>query len=294
MNKKAIKPDDISSLEFYRLMIGSVAPRPIALSSTVNSQGDINLSPFSFFNAFGSNPPILIFSPVTRSRDGTNKDTLLNLKEVPEVVINICSTDMVEQIALASHEYDASVNEFEKSGLTPIDSKLVKPPLVGESKVSFECRVNQIIETGHGGGAGNLVICEVLIAHVNTDVIQEGYSIDPYKMKFLARLGASYYAQVNEGSIFEVEKNINGVGIGVDALPSYVFQSKILTGNDIGKLGAQFKIPDENEVKAYIIASVKDIEAFENIDVLLSLVKRLLESGETEHALKALYWKEYF
>jgi flavin reductase (DIM6/NTAB) family NADH-FMN oxidoreductase RutF len=245
----AIDPKQVKVSEFHSFMLGAVAPRPIAFASTVDPEGNINLSPFSFFNCFGSNPPILIFSPARRVRDNTTKHTLENVLAVPEVVINIVCYSMVEQMSLASTEYDRGVNEFQKSGLTPVFSKRIKPPRVAEAPAAFECRVQQVISLGEEGGAGNLVICEVLLMHVQEAVLTQG-KIDPQKMDAVARMGGDYYCRASGSSIFEVAKPRRR-GIGIDQIPEHIRYSKVLTGNDLGKLGNTESLPDMLTVKAF-------------------------------------------
>jgi flavin reductase (DIM6/NTAB) family NADH-FMN oxidoreductase RutF len=245
---KTIAPKDISTSAFHAIMLGSIAPRPIAFVSSIDSKGQVNLSPFSFFNAFGSNPPIVIFSPARRVRDNTIKNTLENVMEVPEVVINIVNFDMVEQASLASTEYEKGINEFVKAGLTEVKSDLVRPPRVGESPVAFECKVNQIISTGEEGGAANLVICEIILAHVREDLLNEKGGIDPFKIDLVSRMGGDWYCRANGEALFEVEKPLVKKGIGVDLIPAPIRFSKVLTGNDLGKLGNVETLPTPSEI----------------------------------------------
>lgn len=238
-----IKPGQPDGKKFYQLLTGSIAPRPIAFASTMDKDGQPNLSPFSFFNCFGSNPPTLIFSPLRRVRDNTTKHTLENIKETDEVVINVVSYNMVQQTSLASCEYAKGVNEFVKSGFTPLASELVKPFRVKESPVNFECRVQQIISTGNEGGAGNLIVCEVLLMHLNDKILNaEGY-IDPHKIDLVGRMGLNYYCRASGESVFEVPKPNTELGIGVDALPLSIRNSQILSGNDIGQLANVTEMP---------------------------------------------------
>ena len=246
-----IDPKDLKTSEFHGYLLGAVAPRPIAFASTVSSNGDVNLSPFSFFNAFSSNPPILIFSPSRRVRDNTTKHTLQNVEEIPETVINVVSYDIVQQMSLASTEYEKGVNEFEKSGLTMLESDRVKPPRVKEAPASFECQVNEVIALGDEGGSGNLVVCEVLLAHFNESILGDDGKIDPYKLDAVGRLGANWYTRSSGESLFEVEKPLRTRGIGVDALPDAVRSSSVLTGNDLGRLGNVDKLPAQEEVSAF-------------------------------------------
>jgi flavin reductase (DIM6/NTAB) family NADH-FMN oxidoreductase RutF len=231
----SILPQDISTAKLHGYLLGSIAPRPIAFASTIDEDGNVNLSPFSFFNVFSANPPVLIFSPARRVRDNTTKHTLENVFQNKEVVINIVSYDMVQQMSLSSTEYAKGINEFEKAGFTEVASSLVAPPRVGESPVQFECKVNQIIELGTEGGAGNLIICEVVKLHIDESILDDEGKINPVKLDTVARMGGNWYNRSKEG-MFEVPKPLSTLGIGVDALPKEVRQSNILTGNDLGML----------------------------------------------------------
>ena len=248
---KTIDPKDISTGEFHALMLGAIAPRPIAFASTIDKEGNVNLSPFSFFNAFGSNPPLLIFSPARRVRDNTIKHTLENVLEVPEVVINIVNFPMVEQMSLASTEYEKGVNEFIKAGFTEIKSDKIRPPRVAESPVAFECIVKQIIETGTQGGAGNLVICEIVMAHFNENILDENGKINTPKMDLVARMGGDYYCRVIPEALFEIPKPLVSKGIGFDNLPSHVKESHILSANNLGRLANVEQLPTAEEVQNF-------------------------------------------
>lgn len=244
-----INPKDVSVSTFHSYLLGAVTPRPIALASSIDRAGNVNLSPFSFFNCFGANPPILIFSPSRRVRDNTTKHSYENVLEVPEVVIHIVSFSMVQQASLASSEYPKEVNEFEKAGFHAVKSELVRPPRVAESPVAMECKVQQVIQTGDQGGAGNLVICEVLLMHIQEEVMTNG-KIDPYKLDAVSRLGGDYYARINGESIFAVPKPLDKPGIGIDSLPEQIRTSMVLTGNDLAKL-ANVSEPPAVEGKAF-------------------------------------------
>lgn len=220
-----------------------VAPRPICFASTIDKNGRPNLSPFSFFNMFSSNPPILVFSPARRVRDNTTKHTLHNVQDVPEVVINIVTYDMVQQVSLASCEYPADINEFSKAGFTEEPATLVKPPMVRESKVKMECRVIEIKPLGTEGGAGNLVICEVLRMHIDDSLLDENRKLDQRKIRHVARLGGDWYCRVDESNLFIVEKPNTRLGIGVDRLPLSIRESRILSGNDLGQLANVSELP---------------------------------------------------
>lgn len=246
-----LNPKEIPVAKMHSYLLGAVTPRPIAFASTVDKAGNVNLSPFSFFNCFGANPPILIFSPARRGRDNTTKHTYENLREVPEVVINVVTYNMVQQTSLASTEYPKGVNEFIKAGFTATPSTVVTPPRVAESPVSMECKVLQIIQTGDQGAAGNLVICEVLRMHINEQVLDAEGRIDPWKLDAVARLGADYYCRVQGDSIFKVPKPLDRMGIGIDNIPENIRRSKILTGNDLGLLGNVETLPDQASIDEF-------------------------------------------
>ena len=235
----------------HDLLLSVVAPRPIAFASTVDSNGNINLSPFSFFNIFGTRPAVLVFSPSRRHRDNTTKHTLENILETREVVINTVNYAMIEQVSLASSEYEKAVNEFTKAGFTAVASQLVKPPRVKESPASFECEVLEVKSLGDQGGAGNLVICKVVLIHVQDSIFDAQGKVDPQKVDSVARMGADYYCRVNAESIFELPKPGSPPGIGIDHLPDEIRKSTVLTGNDLGRLANIDKIPSVEEVKAF-------------------------------------------
>ncbi|GAB3784247.1 flavin reductase family protein [Spirosoma horti] len=243
-----INPADLKPNEFYRFMIGTIGPRPIAFASTIAADGSVNLSPFSFFNIFGYNPATLVFAP-SRNRHGHKKHTLLNLEEVGEVVINIVNYAMVEQMSLASAEFEQGVNEFDKAGFTAIASDRVRPPRVAESPAAFECVVKQIIHTGDGPGSGSLVICEVVMGHFHDTIFDAKGAIDPNQLDLIGRMGADWYCRAHGDALFEVARP--QVGIGVDQLPTDIRNSAILSGNDLGKLGSFQSFPTADEVKAY-------------------------------------------
>lgn len=287
-----INPKQSPVQTVHGYLLGAVTPRPIAFASTVDKEGNINLSPFSFFNCFGANPPVIVFSPARRGRDNTTKHTYENLLEVPEVVINVVTYDMVQQASLASTEYPKGVNEFVKAGFTQVPSQLVKPPRVGESPVSMECKVIQIIPTGDRGGAGNLVVCEVVLMHISEDILDEDKRIDPWKLDAVARLGGDWYCRVQGDSIFKVPKPLQKIGIGIDQLPSSIRNSKVLTGNDLGMLANIEKLPevtaadqlkDNTEVKAALE---------QGEEALHVLVQQFLKKGEVEEAWKILLLKK--
>ena len=243
---KSINLKDLNNLQLQTLLQTAIAPRPIALASTVDKNGNINLSPFSFFNIFSSNPPVVVFSPARRVRDNTTKHTLENLLEVPEVVIGNVNFDMVQQVSLASTEYENGVNEFVKAGLTMKPADLVKPPLIVESPVNMECKVLEIKSLGKEGGAGNLVICEVLKLHVNEIYLDENGILDQTKLNLVSRLGGNWYGKTSKETLFEVPKPLVTKGIGYDELPENIKNSKVFTGNDLGMLANIEKLPNGN------------------------------------------------
>ncbi len=240
---KSINPKEIPITELHGLLLGAVSPRPIAFASTVDTDGNVNLSPFSFFNVFSANPPIMIFSPARRVRGNTTKHTLDNAMATKEVVINIVNYAMVQQMSLASAEYGLGINEFKKAGFTETASETVTPPRVEESPVSFECKVNNIIHLGTEGGAGNLIICEVTKIHLDTSILDELGKIDPNKIDTVARMGGNWYSRASGDSIFEIPKPISSIGVGIDSFPSAIKNSSILTGNELGQLATIEQIP---------------------------------------------------
>ena len=255
----SIDPKDISVQKLHQYLLGAIGPRPIAFASTVDGVGRPNLAPFSFFNVFSANPPILIFSPARSGRTNTTKDTYNNVKVVPEVVINVVNYDIVHQMNLASSPYAPGVNEFEKAGFTALNSDNVKPFRVAESPVQFECKVNEVIELGTEGGAGNLIICEVLKIHIHDEVLDSNGMIDQQKIDLVARMGGDWYSRANTDSMFEITKPISSCGIGFDALPVDIKSSKVLSGNNLGHLAGIEKIPDETNVNEYKLLELSDL-----------------------------------
>ncbi|AUC75043.1 flavin reductase family protein [Olleya sp. Bg11-27] len=243
-------PQEFSTAKLHGYLLSAVAPRPIAFASTIDADGNPNLSPFSFFNVFSANPPILIFSPARRVRDNTTKHTLHNAEITKEVVINVVNYDIVQQMSLSSTEYAEGVNEFDKAGLTMLKSDLVKPFRVAESPVQMECKVNEIVKLGTEGGAGNLIICEVVKMHVSEAVLDENGGIDQNKLDLVSRAGGSYYSRAKSG-FFEIPKPLSTLGIGVDALPKEIRESAVLTGNDLGLLGNVENLPEEKSILAF-------------------------------------------
>lgn len=296
---KTIYPKDISVPELQAILQGAVAPRPIAFASTIDKVGNVNLSPFSFFNLFSANPPILIFSPSRRVRDNTTKHTLDNVLEVPEVVIHMVGFDLVEQMSLASTEYPKGVNEFEKAGLTAVSSDLVSPPRVKEAPVAFECKVNEVKSLGDGGGAGNLVICEVIKIHVDERILDQNGVIDPYKLDPVARLGGNWYSKITSDSLFQIPKPLTNLGIGVDQIPEKIRNSPVLTGNNLGRLGNVEHLPTEAELEEFsTISEILEMrKRFKNdseswLDHLHRWAKEELEAGEVNQAWKILLQKQ--
>lgn len=282
-------PKDLPVNVLQGYLQSSIAPRPIAFASTVDADGKPNLSPFSFFNVFSSNPPILVFSPSRRVRDNSTKHTLDNAEATREVVINVVNYEIVQQMSLSSTEYPEGVNEFEKSGLTMLKSDVVKPFRVAESPVQFECKVNDIIELGTKGGAGNLIICEVLKFHVSKEVLNKDKSINQKKLDLVARAGGNVYSRANKG-FFEIPKPLSSLGIGIDNMPDFVKNSMILTGNDLGMLGNVESLPGKKEVNEFI----KDLSnRYPNIKKMShrekhKLARNYLSYGDVDSAWKIL------
>ncbi len=288
----SIDPKDISTGRLHGYLLGAITPRPIAFASTIDKNGRVNLSPFSFFNVFSANPPILIFSPARRGRDNTTKHTYENVLKVKEVVINIVNFDMVQQTSLASTEYPQGVDEFIKSGLTAIPSDLVKPPRVGESPVQFECKVNEVISLGKEGGAGNLVICEVVRIHIKEDVLDAEGIIDQQKIDTVARMGGNWYSRSNMG-MFEVPKPLTTMGIGVDQIPEEIKASKVLNGNDLGRLGNIEAIPSAADVADFVSKNMKvrKILSASEVQKTHKLAQEYINSGDILSAWKVLLAK---
>ena len=254
----SINPADLTPVQVQAYLQGAVGPRPIAFASTVDEEGNPNLSPFSFFNVFSANPPILIFSPARSGRTNTTKDTYENVKMVPEVVINVVNLDIVQQVSLSSSPYASNVDEFVKAGFTAVDSDLIRPKRVGESPVQFECKVIEVKELGSEGGAGNLVICEVVKIHLAEEIMDEKGLIDQHKINLVSRMGGNWYCHANEASMFEVAKPLTTVGIGFDQLPADIKSSVVLTGNDLAILASVENIPDESAVNEYKLLELNE------------------------------------
>ena len=287
LDLKDLKP---SEKQYYLQHV--IAPRPICFASTIDKAGNVNLSPFSFFNLFSSNPPIVVFSPSRRVRDNTTKHTLQNVLEVPEVVINIVTYDMVQQTSLASCEFPKETNEFVKAGFTAIPATVVKPPMVKESKVQLECKVTEIKPLGTEGGAGNLVICEVLVMHIDDSLLDANNKLDQRKINHVARLGGDWYCVVNENNLFQVEKPNTELGIGIDSLPAAIRNSSILSGNNLGQLANVQDLPfidptfDDGYLKQII--QYYSINPDEMERELHAYAKKLLDSGKVKDAWQVL------
>ena len=288
----SIEPKDISPQKLQGYLQSAVAPRPIAFASTISKSGKSNLSPFSFFNVFSSNPPILIFSPARRGRDNTLKHTLINAEATREVVINVVNFDLVQQVSLSSTEYPEEINEFLKSGLTQIPSDIVKPYRVKESPVQFECKVNEIISLGNEGGAGNLIICEVVKIHIDGKVLDKNGDIDPNKIDLVSRMGGNWYSRSNQ-VLFEVEKPITTLGIGVDSIPDFIKESPIFNGNDLGKLGNIEALPTQEEITIFVKQNftIKAVLSADDILKVHQKAKEYLDKNEVLTAWKVLLAK---
>ena len=291
---KTINPIDYSTKDLHKILLSSVTPRPIALASTIDTNGIVNLSPFSYFNVFSANPPVLIFSPANRVTDNSKKDTLINIGKIKEVVINLVDYKIVEPTSLSSVYFEKNIDEFLKSGLTKMESIKVKPPRVLESPVSYECKVNDIISLGNNGGAGNLIICEVLMIHINEEFLNENGDIDPLKLNLVARMGENYYLDVKKESLFEIKKPVGVNAIGVDSLPNHASESLILSTNDLARLGNIEEIPsldlinqfkEDNDIKKII--SLPD--QVEKIKILHLRVKEFLNNDDLNSAVLTLF-----
>lgn len=285
-------PGEINTALLHAHLLGSIGPRPICFASTIDENGVPNVSPFSFFNVFGSKPPIVVFSPARRVRDNTTKHTLQNAQATGEVVINVVNYDIVQQVNLASCEYPKGVNEFEKAGLTALPSDMVKPFRVKESPVQLECKVLQIIETGQEGGAGNLIVCEVLCMHIDDAILGTDGKIDPHKIDLVARMGGDYYCRASGDAVFSVPKPNLNLGIGVDALPASIRNSTILTGNNLGILGNSTNIPivaapfNDDRLLQLLRTYEADKETLQK--ELHQYAKEVIEAGDVEKAWQIL------
>ena len=295
---KTINPSEISQQELHGILLTAVAPRPICFASTIDSDGNVNLSPFSYFNVFSSNPPILVFSPARSGRDNSLKHSHQNVKEVPEVVINIVNHNIVEQMSLSSTAYEKGVNEFVKSGLTEVSSDLIRPPRVGEAPVAFECVVKEVIELANTPGAGNLILAEVKCIHINKDYLT-GDALDTKKLDLVGRMGGNWYIRANGDALFEIPKPIRTKGIGVDALSQGIRDSKILTGNNLGRLGNLESLPSakaveelKNDDEIQMLAKKMGGDVLEHKKQLHWLAQQILEEGNTHKAMAILIHAE--
>ena len=294
-----IDPNEIPQGALHNYLLSAVAPRPICFASTIDELGNVNLSPFSFFNVFSSNPPVMVFSPARRGRDNTTKHTYENIVEVKEVVINIVNYPIVEQMSLSSTEYEKGVNEFIKAGLTEVPSEKIRPPRVKESPVSFECEVEQIIELGKEGGAGNLIIARVVMLHIQNQYLDKAGNLDTKKLDLVARMGGSWYCHANGSALFEIPKPLRTKGIGIDQLPENIRNSKVLTGNDLGRLGNLEVLPNPMDIEA-IKKDTQIKELLENyakqplvlIEQIHQLAKEMLDQGQSDKALTMLLFLE--
>lgn len=289
-----IDPKKTPIPKLHGYLTSGVGPRPIAFASTIDEKGVPNLAPFSFFNVFGANPPILVFSPARSGKTTQTKDSHENVKQVAECVINVATHDILEQLNICSSTFDKDVNEFIKSGLTPIESEVVKPFRVKESPVQMECKVLQVIETGEGGAAGNLIICEVVRIHISEDILNEDQTIDPLKLDLIGRLGGDWFCRPNTSSMFKIHRHARELVIGFDAIPKDIRNSTILSGNDLGKLGGVLELPDETEVNEYKLMELSELfisleDAPSQLETKLhQLAKNHLEKDEVEEAWKIL------
>ena len=288
--------NDLKPAEVQNYLQHAIAPRPICLASTIDKEGRVNLSPFSFFNLFSSTPPILVFSPARRVRDNTTKHSLQNVLEIPEVVVNIVDYDMVQQVSLSSCDFPKGVNEFEKAGLRMAPSSMIRPPRVKESKVSMECKVIEVKALGSEGGAGNLVICEILCLHIEESILDENKMIDQLKLHHVARLGGDWYCRVDENNLFKVAKPNTQLGIGIDALPRTIWQSKILSGNNLGQLANVNELPvvdtTFNDDRLRTIIQYYAVNPGELDQELHRYAKELLDEGKVNEAWQVLLGDE--
>ncbi len=286
----SLDPKDLKTALLHQYLLHAVAPRPIAFASTVDKDGNPNLSPFSFFNVFSANPPVVIFSPARSGRTGATKNTLDNVREVPEVVINVVNFDLVQQASLSSTEYPKGVNEFVKAGLTEIPSVKIRPSRVMESPVQLECVVREVIELGTQGGAGNLVIAEVVMMHIAEEILDpETKMIDQNKIDLVARMGGDWYCRASGNAMFKVAKPLTTIGIGVDSLPENIRRSKTLTGNHLGQLGNVEHLPSKEDISAYVkTGAIADFQKARGESDLHVIAADLLNNGKVEEAWKVL------
>ena len=289
-----IDPIELGNPKAHHYLLGAVGPRPICFASTIDSKGNRNLAPFSFFNVFSSNPPVAIFSPARSGRTGKQKDTYNNVKQVPEVVINLVNYNMVEQMSLSSSPYQPNIDEFIKSGFTPIASETIRPYRVKESPVQMECDVFNIMELGENGGAGNLIMCKIKKIHIQDDILDNNNMIDQHKIDLVSRMGGNWYCRSDKNSMFEITKPITTCGIGFDNIPDEILNSSILSGNDLGKLGGIEQLPNETEVNEYKLTELSELFIeYEDNQKQLELIlhqkaKSMLNKDLLEDAWKTL------
>jgi flavin reductase (DIM6/NTAB) family NADH-FMN oxidoreductase RutF len=281
-----IDPLQIATKDLHQFMLGAVAPRPIAFASTISADGVPNLAPYSFFNAFSSNPPIMIFSSNRRVANNTTKDTLKNVQDTGEVVINVVPHSIVRQMALASVEYPAAVNEFEKAGLTPLPSTKIRPFRVAESPVNMECVVDQIIPLGDGGGAGNLIVCRMVLMHIDERILNDKGRIDPHKIDLMGRMGRFYYARASGAAVSEIVQEVTSMGIGFDGLPPSLRHSKILTGNELAQLAALTALPDRESAQLFFAEKNVDTEHITEAEIH----EKISFALANEDVQAAAYW----
>ena len=294
MNMRTIIPGEIPIKDMHQYLLGTVSPRPIAFVSTVNEHGQPNLAPYSFFNVFSSNPPIAVFSSNRRVSDNTTKDTLHNVKQTGECVINAVTYDIVRQMTVASVGYDPDVNEFDKAGLTPIPSDLVKPFRIEESPAHMECKVREVIPLGEHGGAGHLIVCDVVRMHIAESVI-DGDRIDPHKIDLMGRMGRAYYVRASGDAIHTIVQSVVEIAIGFDSLPESVRQSQILTGNQLGIIAGLLKLPGDEEIETIgksqdVINILSEIE--NSKDGLHTLGAKYIDDGRNDEALAVLLFAD--
>lgn len=289
-----LDPKELTVQKTHQYLLGAIGPRPIAFASSIDEEGNDNLAPFSFFNVFSANPPILIFSPARSGRTNETKDTYKNVKALAEVVINVVNYDIVQQMSLASSPYEKGISEFVKAGFTPIASETIRPKRVLESPVQFECKVNEVVELGTEGGAGNLIICEVTKIHINKSILDDNGMIDQHKIDLVSRMGGNWYCRANNDSMFEITKPITTCGIGYDNLPKDILASKLLTGNDLGQLAGIEVLPNETEVNEYKLLELSDLfisleeEPAKLEEELHLLAKKLLGENKLDEAWMTL------
>lgn len=289
-----LDPKELTVPQVHKHLLGAIGPRPIAFASTVDAEGNDNLAPFSFFNVFSANPPIMIFSPARSGRTNETKDTYKNVKVVPEVVINVVNYDIVQQMSLASSPFPPEESEFVKAGFTALDSETIRPKRVAESPVQFECKVIEVKELGDQGGAGNLVICEVTRIHIREDLLDANGLIDQKKIDLVSRMGGNWYCRADENSMFEITKPITTIGIGYDALPEDIRSSDVLSANDLGQLAGIVELPNETDVNEFKLLELSDLfvsledNAVQLERALHTKAKALLHENKLEEAWMTL------